>query len=868
MSLGAPGSPPTASPPGPQAVTNPPNRATIAYRVGDFAAFRQALLEARPGETALAGWRPATGDLGLQVLEWWAYLADVLTFYNERIANESYLGTAELPGSISGLVALLGYRPRPGIAATGMLAALRSTRNQLEPLVIPAGTQFANQATPGVPVQTYEALGTRTFTAPVSDTTVTPPADDALPHVDPDTGAASVLLAGKVSGIAAGDALLLMRDDWVGTDQNWAQVTVGGATPESDAGGVSNTRVTFSAITWGVQQPPPGPTLIFEVGDFPAESEALAGLAREEDVYRVDPLRADPAPDAPEPDPTVDHYRLLKPRQTAALWSANASTTTGFYDQGDFAVRLSAVVRAFAPGDPVLFSDAARGGAVMATVAGISEEMLTVEYPGAPPPTPPTIPVAHTVLALTVPSVTDADALADLSPTSTAVRYGFRDVGTIIPSPATSLPPLPVTMTPAAPLPPLKDAPAFLEDATGAGAPVSVSTNSGGTVTVAAPAAPAATPVTLALALPVRLLIDLVPISQGATVAAESLGVGSAALANQTFALRKSPLTYLPHGNGFASTLQITVDGISWTEVGSFYGQAPGALVFTVTQAGDGTSVVRFGDGIQGARLPTGSQVVARYRYGAGAATPPAGRLTTVLRPQTNLAAVHNPVIVAGGEDPEPPSSMRAAAPASVLTFGRAISADDYATVAAQAAGVDRARAYWTWDAAAQRTTIKVYVDGDAGAQAAASAALAGSDDPNRPVSVVAVSATALTVSAGLAIAPDATADADGVVAAAQAALAGLLRPDRMAIGEVLFASRIEAALMVSGVTAVHNLSVTVPETIRFPRLGFLARRLGIVDREPAVDLFGGAAGSADPGEGGVYTLAETPDLWPEASGG
>ena len=54
--------------------------------------------------------------LELQVLEWWAYLADVLSFYNERYANESYLGTATQPGNIANLAALLGYQPSPGIA--------------------------------------------------------------------------------------------------------------------------------------------------------------------------------------------------------------------------------------------------------------------------------------------------------------------------------------------------------------------------------------------------------------------------------------------------------------------------------------------------------------------------------------------------------------------------------------------------------------------------------------------------------------------------------------------------------------------------------------------------------------------------------
>ena len=98
----------------------------ISYRVDDFTGFRRALLRPLPGEQAISDWRPEPGDLGLQVLEWWAYLADVLSFYNQRYVNESYLGTATQSGNIANLVALLGYQPGPGLAATGMLAAVSS----------------------------------------------------------------------------------------------------------------------------------------------------------------------------------------------------------------------------------------------------------------------------------------------------------------------------------------------------------------------------------------------------------------------------------------------------------------------------------------------------------------------------------------------------------------------------------------------------------------------------------------------------------------------------------------------------------------------------------------------------------------------
>ena len=85
----------------PQVIVNPPGLAQISYQVDDFTGFRRALLRPLPGEQAIGTWRPVPGDLGLQVLEWWAYLGDVLTFYNERIANESYLRTATQPASVA-----------------------------------------------------------------------------------------------------------------------------------------------------------------------------------------------------------------------------------------------------------------------------------------------------------------------------------------------------------------------------------------------------------------------------------------------------------------------------------------------------------------------------------------------------------------------------------------------------------------------------------------------------------------------------------------------------------------------------------------------------------------------------------------------
>ena len=86
----------------PAVIANPPGLPTVAYRVGNFLAFRRALLLSRPGEKALALWRPGgSGDLAEQLVEWWAVLADILTFYNERVINEAFLGTATLDEAVS-----------------------------------------------------------------------------------------------------------------------------------------------------------------------------------------------------------------------------------------------------------------------------------------------------------------------------------------------------------------------------------------------------------------------------------------------------------------------------------------------------------------------------------------------------------------------------------------------------------------------------------------------------------------------------------------------------------------------------------------------------------------------------------------------
>ena len=76
-------------------------------------------------------------------------------------------------------MALLGYSPAPGLAATGLVGAIRTSTRPDEPLVIPAGMQISSTATPGVPAQTFEVAAAGTFPGP-SDV----PVDAAARHPD------------------------------------------------------------------------------------------------------------------------------------------------------------------------------------------------------------------------------------------------------------------------------------------------------------------------------------------------------------------------------------------------------------------------------------------------------------------------------------------------------------------------------------------------------------------------------------------------------------------------------------------------------------------------------------------------------------
>lgn len=127
---------------------------------------------------------------------------------------------------------------------------------------------------------------------------------------------------------------------------------------------------------------------------------------------------------------------------------------------------------------------------------------------------------------------------------------------------------------------------------------------------------------------------NLLAISRGKIAVNEVLGSGDASVPNQEFVLKKSPLAYLAKGVSFDSTLAVRVNGRRWQEAKSFYQQPPVVEIFVTYEDEQGNTHVMFGDGVNGARLPTGAgNVVATYRYGTGAKSPRSGEITVINKP-------------------------------------------------------------------------------------------------------------------------------------------------------------------------------------------------------------------------------------------
>jgi baseplate J-like protein len=261
--------------------------------------------------------------------------------------------------------------------------------------------------------------------------------------------------------------------------------------------------------------------------------------------------------------------------------------------------------------------------------------------------------------------------------------------------------------------------------------------------------------------------------------ATQVLGSGDATVPHQRFTLAHGPLTHLASAadGTVRPALDVQVDGVRWSLADTLVDQPGTARRWQLADDGGGTASVLFGDGVEGARLPTGQEnVVAVYRFGLGAAgNLDAGRLDQpTTRPQ-GVQTVTNPLPATGGADADGVDAIRRRVPQSVLALDRVVSVDDYAGFAAAFPGIAKAVAARVTDGQREVVHVTVAAEGDAPLDPgsdlfrALHTALLRQGDPDQPLRLARRALRTLVISAGIAL------EADGIWETVSAAVRATL---------------------------------------------------------------------------------------------
>jgi hypothetical protein len=191
---------------------------------------------------------------------------------------------------------------------------------------------------------------------------------------------------------------------------------------------------------------------------------------------------------------------------------------------------------------------------------------------------------------------------------------------------------------------------------------------------------------------------NAVKVTHGETIN-EVLGSGDGSVTYQKFTLKKPPLTYISSKNGALSTLEVRVNDILWNESPALYSKDEKSQNYMVRIDNDSKATITFGDGKQGARLPTGVEnITATYRSGIGEdGQVDAGTLTILQSRPLGIKEVTNPLPGTGAEDPEKLEMARLNVPKEALTMGRIVSLQDFEDYARAYPGIGKAQAVSIW---------------------------------------------------------------------------------------------------------------------------------------------------------------------------
>lgn len=753
------------APPAPEedrARANPPGRAALSYRLGTHGTFLRRMLAAVPVQTIPGAGSPvrplatlhtrASEDAAIALLDAWAVTADVLTFYQERIANEGFLRTATERRSVLELARGVGHELAPGVAASVHVAF--TVEDATPSARVPAGTRVQSLPGQDEAPQTFET--TADIEARAEWNSLRPrrsaPQDIGISGLDElfyaAPGAAgtpgALYLRGTSTNLRPGDALLVHRAEPVqgGGGTGTLTFTVHRVVLEPAEG---RTRVEITSEPGPLPGEPVEPGTTVPVGARPLEEAILGSALGEDDLsvqialrgasradltrhvqralsapaqpfevhalrqrvsffgHNAPPFQSTPVPlppsGLPEPSRTVwndawaaqswDNGRQIWQDSTLRAWPANVHAV------------LERVVPELVPGGWVVLRDPSSAGVASGLDRGIPFRLGAVVE----------ISIADYSLSSKASGLLLLTAGGERFTPSASLPFQVRTSSALVQSERLELADLPIV----APL--ARGATRIALDrlvlGLSAGRAVWITGEradrrgaSASEIAVLAGVIHDHGRTTLLLGggLESSYVRDTVTINanvalatHGETVAREVLGSGDASREGQRFTLKKQPVVYLsaPTQTGVASTVSIRVNDVPWREVPSLFGQGPNDQVYTLSTDDDGRTSVIFGDGRSGARVPTGREnIVATYRSAATArGSAGAGALTLIQARPLGVRSVTNPLPAAGGQGPDSLEEGRVNAPFAALTLDRAVTALDYEDFVRAFGGIGKAKA-------------------------------------------------------------------------------------------------------------------------------------------------------------------------------
>lgn len=191
----------------------------------------------------------------------------------------------------------------------------------------------------------------------------------------------------------------------------------------------------------------------------------------------------------------------------------------------------------------------------------------------------------------------------------------------------------------------------------------------------------------------------------------EVLGSGDASKKYQSFDLKHFPLTYTSASSGkIKSSLEVRVNDILWHEVSFLYGHKEDDHVYVTRIDENDRTTVQFGDGVNGALLPTGQEnISASYRKGSGSSgMVRSNQLKLLLTRSLGVKDVNNPIAASGAMNSDSHADIRQKAPVELLSLDRIVSLKDYEDFVRTYPGIAKSSASWTWDGSRRNVFVTV----------------------------------------------------------------------------------------------------------------------------------------------------------------